>query len=128
MCDYASMQKPPVRFEPTTARLLSVSSANQPKEAARPTNAVACNSMCMVTNEIDLAGVFNMTAVGIEPTPLRTGAYDKRLGLLDRTVSPYIAEGSGVFLVDPFVNMQISGDSCGVQTHAFADWRLQPIP
>ena len=85
-----------------------------------------------------------MTAVGFEPTPLRTGALSQRLRPLGQTVLPVVHVCvrvrvrvlvcvCSVFLFvwvcqPPNVTPQSDIDSCGVRTHALADWRLEPAP
>jgi hypothetical protein len=82
-----------------------------------------------------LASVCNVTAVGFEPTPLRTGALSQRLRPLGQTVFSVVCVWvcrrfsswlgfSNALCIAPPLNV----DSCGVRTHALADWRLEPAP
>ena len=80
-----------------------------------------------------------VTAVGFEPTPLRTGVWSQRLRPLGQTVLKLSQEGTEVMW--PRVSLIrtssllrtvschcLKSDSCGVRTHALADWRLKPAP
>ena len=85
------------------------------------------------TRQLDCTA--NVTAVGFEPTPLRTGALSQRLRPLGQTVTAEARANSENSLGTPrraapctAVGHANTGDSCGVRTHVLARGRLKPAP
>ena len=95
--------------------------------------------MCRAFDDHDV----KMTPVGFEPTPLRIGALSQRLRPLGQSVLGIARLGitysqccshwssklhvSGLHIVN-VVRIFVQYDTCGVRTHALADWRLEPAP